>query len=323
MAFIGLHLPSFTFAGVEPADLFPRILDIAATAEASGFSALSVMDHFHQIAPQGTPDEPMLEAYTTLAAIAARTSRVELLTLVTGVVYHNPAHLAKQVTTLDVISGGRAILGIGAAWNEEEARAYGFDFPPVGRRLDRLEDAVQICRSMFDSESTTFEGRHYMASGAINVPRPLRDRVPIMIGGGGERRTLRLVARHADQCNVIGDPPTVRHKLEVLRGHCEAEGRDPGDIVKTAHAGIVVIDETEAAVQRRLQDLSASPPPMLSGLDAGQLRQRLVSGTPDQVAERLRAYRDAGADGITMSIRQVWELRLVELAASAARAAFS
>jgi F420-dependent oxidoreductase-like protein len=323
MAFIGLHLPSFTFAGVEPAGLFPRILDIAATAEASGFSALSVMDHFHQIGPQGTPDEPMLEAYTTLAAIAARTSRVELLTLVTGVVYHNPAHLAKQVTTLDVISGGRAILGIGAAWNEEEARAYGFDFPPVGRRLDRLEEAVQICRSMFDSESTTFEGRYHLAAGAINMPRPLRDRVPIMIGGGGERRTLRLVARHADQCNVIGDPPTVRHKLDVLRGHCEAEGRDPAEIVKTAHAGIVVIDESEAEVRRRLQDLSASPPPMLRGLDAGQLRQRLVSGTPDQVAERLRAYRDAGAEGITMSIRQVWELRLVELAASAAQAAFS
>jgi F420-dependent oxidoreductase-like protein len=323
MAFIGLHLPSFTFAGVEPAGLFPRVLDIAATAEASGFSALSVMDHFHQIGPQGTPDEPMLEAYTTLAAIAARTSRVELLTLVTGVVYHNPAHLAKQVTTLDVISGGRAILGIGAAWNEEEARAYGFDFPPVGRRLDRLEEAVQICRSMFDSESTTFEGRYHLAAGAINMPRPLRDRVPIMIGGGGERRTLRLVARHADQCNVIGDPPTVRHKLDVLRGHCEAEGRDPAEIVKTAHAGIVVIDESEAEVRRRLQDLSASPPPMLRGLDAGQLRQRLVSGTPDQVAERLRAYRDAGAEGITMSIRQVWELRLVELAASAAQAAFS
>jgi F420-dependent oxidoreductase-like protein len=281
------------------------------------------MDHFHQIGPQGTPDEPMLEAYTTLAAIAARTSRVELLTLVTGVVYHNPAHLAKQVTTLDVISGGRAILGIGAAWNEEEARAYGFDFPPVGRRLDRLEEAVQICRSMFDSESTTFEGRYHLAAGAINMPRPLRDRVPIMIGGGGERRTLRLVARHADQCNVIGDPPTVRHKLDVLRGHCEAEGRDPAEIVKTAHAGIVVIDESEAEVRRRLQDLSASPPPMLRGLDAGQLRQRLVSGTPDQVAERLRAYRDAGAEGITMSIRQVWELRLVELAASAAQAAFS
>ncbi|MBO0686415.1 MAG: LLM class flavin-dependent oxidoreductase, partial [Candidatus Dormibacteraeota bacterium] len=158
MTYIGLHVPSFTFPGVEPAGLFPRLVDIATTAESSGFTALSVMDHFHQIAPQGPPEEPMLEAYTALGGIAARTLKLELLTLVAGVIYHNPAHLAKQVTTLDVISGGRAILGIGGAWNEEESRAYGFEFPPVGRRLDRLEEAVQICRSMFDSQITEFEG---------------------------------------------------------------------------------------------------------------------------------------------------------------------
>jgi F420-dependent oxidoreductase-like protein len=320
MSYIGLHVPSFTFPGVEPAGLFPRVLEIAATAEASGFTALSVMDHFHQIAPQGPPDEPMLDAYTALAAIAARTSRLQLLTLVSGVIYHNPAQLAKQVTTLDVISQGRAILGIGGAWNEEEARAYGFEFPPVGRRLDRLEEAVQICRSMFDSETTEFEGHYYRAEGALNVPRPLR-RVPIMIGGGGERRTLRLVARYADLCNVVGNAETVRRKMEVLGEHCQAEGRDPGDIVKTAHAGIVVIDETEAGVTRRLEALSASPPPALRGLDAAQLRRRLVSGTPDEVAERVRAYVEAGVDGMTMSVRGVWELRPVELLAQAVRAA--
>jgi F420-dependent oxidoreductase-like protein len=323
MAFIGLHLPYFTFPEVEPVDLFPRIVEIAATAEASGFTALSVMDHFHQIGPQGEPREPMLEAYTTLAGIAARTSRVELLTLVTGVVYHNPAHLAKQVTTLDVISGGRAVLGIGGAWYEAEARAYGFDFPPIGRRLDRLEEAVQICRSMFDSESTDFEGRYYQAAGALNMPRPLRDRVPILIGGGGERRTLRLVACYADRWNVVGDPTVFRQKLDVLRGHCEAVGREPDDIVKTAHAGIVVVGESDAEVRRRLQVIVESPPPNLRGLDVDQLRQRLVSGTPDEVAERLRAYRDAGVDGVTMSIRGVAELRPVELAAQAAQAAFA
>jgi F420-dependent oxidoreductase-like protein len=322
MPYLGLHVPSFTFPGVQPAGLFARVAEIATTAEASGFTALSVMDHFHQIAPQGAPDEPMLDAYTTLAAIAARTSRVDLLTLVAGVVYHNPAHLAKQVTTLDVISGGRAILGIGAAWNEEEARAYGFDFPPIGERLDRLEDAVRICRAMFDSPSASVEGRHHRVAGALNVPRPLR-RVPILIGGGGERRTLRLVARHADLCNVIGDAATVRHKLEVLDGHCAAEGRDPGDIVRTAHVGIVVVDETGAGVRRRLEALAASPPPMLRGLDADQLRQRLVAGTPDEVAERLRAFRDAGADGITMSVRGASELGPVELAGQATVAAFS
>jgi F420-dependent oxidoreductase-like protein len=322
MAFIGLHVPFFTFPEVEPGDLFPRILEIAETAEESGFTALSVMDHFHQIGAQGSPREPMLEAYTTLAAIAARTSRLELLTLVTGVVYHNAAHLAKQVTTLDVISGGRAVLGIGGAWFEEEARAYGFDFPPIGQRLDRLEEAVQICRSMFDSESTDFAGRYYRVEGALNVPRPLRDRVPILVGGGGERRTLRLVARHADRWNVVGGPAVFRQKLDVLRGHCEAEGRDPGDIVKTAHAGIVVVDENDAGVRRRLEALSASPPPNLRGQDADQLRRSLVAGTPDEVTERLRGYLDAGADGFTMSIRGVSELRPVELAARAALAAF-
>jgi F420-dependent oxidoreductase-like protein len=321
MRFLGLHLPSFSFAGVDAAGLFPRIVEIAATAERCGFTALSVMDHFHQIAPHGEPDEPMLEAYTTLGAIAARTERIDLLTLVTGVIYHNPAHLAKTVTTLDVISGGRAILGIGAAWNDEESRAYGFEFPPIGERLDRLEEAVRICRAMLDAPTTTVEGRHHRVRGAHNIPRPVRARVPILIGGNGERRTLRLVARHADLCNVIGDAATVRHKLEVLAEHCEAEGRDMADIVKTAHAGTVVIDETEAGVRRRLESLAASPPPLLRGLDVEQLSRQLVAGTPDQVTERLHEFIDAGADGLTLRICDVEDLEPIELVATAARGA--
>ena len=321
MAYIGLHVPAFTHPGVPPRELFARLFEIASTAEASGFTALSVMDHFHQIGPQGSPDEPIPEAYTTLADIAARTSRLELLTLVAGVVYHNPAKLAKQVTTIDLISGGRAILGIGGAWFEQEADAYGFDFPPIGERLSRLEDAVRICRAMFDAPCSTVEGRYYRVEGAFNVPRPLR-RMPVMIGGGGERRTLRLVARHADLCNVIGDAATVRHKLDVLRSHCEAEGRDPDDIVKTAHAGIVVADEDEAGPRRRLEALAADPPPVLHGLDADQLRRRLVCGSSDEIAERLRGIREAGADGITMSIRGVHELGPIEMVARAATAVF-
>lgn len=321
-SYIGLHVPSFMFPGVAPAGLFPRVLEIAERAERSGFTALSVMDHLHQIAPQGPQTDPMLEAYAALAGIAARTARLRLLTLVTGITYHNPARLAKQVTTLDVISGGRAILGIGAAWFEEEHRAYGFAFPPIGERMDRLEEAVRICRSMFDNPVTEFHGRHYRADGAINEPRPLQERLPILIGGGGERRTLRLVARHADLWNVVGSVEVARQKLAVLRQHCEAQGRDPAEIVKTAHAGIVVIDETEAGVSRRLEELAASPPPMLQGLDADALRRRLVSGTPDQVTERLRQFRDAGMDGITFSIRGVADLYPIELAAGAAAAAF-
>lgn len=321
--YIGLHVPNFTYPGVDSSTLFARVLDIAATAERSGFTALSVMDHFHQIAPQGQPDEPMLEAYAALAGIAARTERLRLLTLVTGITYHNPAHLAKQVTTLDVISRGRAIFGVGAAWNEEESRAYGFEFPPIGRRLDRLEEAVQIARSMFDDEVTEFEGTYYQVRGAINVPPPVQARLPILIGGGGERRTLRLVARYADLCNVLSDRDAIAHKLDVLRGHCEAEGRDIAQIVKTAHAGIVVVDETEAAVRRRLETLAAAPPPMLRGLSATEIGQRLVAGTPEQVTERLRAYLAMGLDGVTFSVAGAYDLEPVAMAGTAAAAAFA
>jgi F420-dependent oxidoreductase-like protein len=320
MRYLGLHVSNFSFAGVEPAGLFPRLVEIATTAERSGFTAFSVMDHFHQIAPHGEPDQPMLESYTTLGGIAARTERLQLLTLVTGVIYRNPAHVAKTVTTLDVISGGRAILGIGAAWNEEESHAYGFEFPPIGERFDRLEEALRICRSMFDAPTSTFEGRHYRVEGAHNIPRPLRARVPILIGGNGERRTLRLVARHADLCNVIGDAATVRHKLAVLGEHCATEGRDITEIMKTAHAA-VVIDETDAGVRRQLESLAASPPPMLRGLDVEQLSRQLIAGTPDRVTERLHEFMEAGADGLTLKVFNVEELQPIELAAAAAQAA--
>jgi len=327
--FVGLHVPSFTFPGVDGAGLFPRLAEIAATAERSGFTALSVMDHFHQIAPAGQPDEPMLEAYTTLGGLAARTERLQLYTLVTGVVYHNPAHLAKSVTTLDTLSCGRAMLGIGAAWNEEESRAYGFEFPPIGERMNRLEEALLICRAMFDNPTATFEGRYHRIDGAINMPRPVRARVPILIGGSGERRTLRLVARHADLCNVIGwaaggedgGPAVVRRKMEILGDHCSAEGRDIADIVKTATIGIMVIDETDAGVRRQLESIAASPPPGLRGLDVDTLSRVLPTGTPDRVAERLREVIDAGLDGVTFSVHAVHDLERIELAAAAARVA--
>ena len=316
--FLDLHVASFSFDGAGGAGLFPRLAEIATTAERSGFTALSLMDHVHQIAPHGDPDEPMLEAYTALGGIAASTERLELLTLVTGVIYHNPAHLAKKVATLDVISGGRAILGIGAAWNEDESRAYGFEFPPIGERMNRLEEALRICRAMLDAPTAEVEGRYYRVAGAHNVPRPVRDRVPILVGGGGERRTLRLVARHADMCNILGDPATLRHKLEVLGEHCAAEGRDIGEIVKTAHAGTVVIDETDAGVRRRLEAFAASAPPLLRGLGVDDLSQRLVAGTPDRVTERLRELLEAGADGLTMRVANVEDLGPIELAAAAA-----
>src|SRR5271166_4865708 len=223
----GLQIPNFT-VGETPGALFDGVVAMATAAEEAGFDSVWVMDHFYQLPPLGGPSQPMLDSYTLLGALAARTSRVRLGTMVTGVTYRNPAHLAKIVTTLDVISAGRAILGIGAAWYDVEHEGLGFDFPPAGQRLDRLEEALQICRAMFSQDGPSFEGRHYRVREARNVPPPVQEGgPPILVGGGGEKRTLNLVARYADMCNLFGDAATIAHKVDVLRGHCEAVRRDP------------------------------------------------------------------------------------------------
>jgi F420-dependent oxidoreductase-like protein len=230
---LGLQIPNFTFPGVADADMFETISAIATTADGSGFDSLWVMDHLYQIGVVGPREDPMLEAYTLLGALAGRTEQVALGTMVTGVTYRNPALLAKIVTTLDIVSSGRAILGIGAAWNDDEHAGYGYDFPPAGERLDRLEEALQICRAMFTEPAPTFEGRHYRVRQVLNNPKPIRGRIPILVGGGGEKRTLRLVAQYGDACNVFGDAEGVRHKLDVLERHCAEVGRDPAEITKT------------------------------------------------------------------------------------------
>ncbi|MEW6476644.1 MAG: LLM class F420-dependent oxidoreductase [Actinomycetota bacterium] len=230
---LGLQIPNFTFPGVADADLFETVAGIATTAESNGFDSVWVMDHLYQIEMVGPKEDAMLEGYTLLAALAARTQRASLGTMVTGVTYRNPALLAKIVTTLDVVSSGRAILGIGAAWNEDEHAGYGYDFPSAKERLDRLEEALQINRAMFTEPTPSFEGRYYRISNVLNNPKPIRGRIPVLIGGGGEKRTLRLVARYGDACNLFGDPDTVRHKLDVLERHCADVGRDPAEITKT------------------------------------------------------------------------------------------
>ena len=235
---LGLQIPSFTFPGVADADLFETVAGIATTAEAHGFDSVWVMDHLYQIGVVGPREDPMLEAYTLLGALAARTQQIALGTMVTGVTYRNPALLAKIVTTLDIISSGRAILGIGAAWNDDEHAGYGFDFPSAGERLDRLEEALQINRAMFSEPAPSFQGRHYRIHEVLNNPKPIRGRIPVLIGGGGEKRTLRLVAQYGDACNLFGDAAAVRHKLDVLERHCADVGRDPAEITKTALATV-------------------------------------------------------------------------------------
>jgi F420-dependent oxidoreductase-like protein len=228
----GLQIPRFTWPG-GPGETRDRLTALAAAAEEAGFTSIWVMDHFLQIPPVGRHWEDMLDSYTTLAFLAARTESARLGTMVTGVTYRNIAHLAKIVATLDVLSGGRAICGIGAAWFEREHRAYGWEFPPVSQRYRQLEDALELLPIMWGKGAPAFSGRTIEVAEAVCYPRPLQEKVPILVGGSGERRTLRLVARHADACNLFGDPETVRHKVEVLQRHCADEGRDPDEITVT------------------------------------------------------------------------------------------
>jgi F420-dependent oxidoreductase-like protein len=229
---LGLHIPDYTWPG-GPASLGHDLARVGRAAEEAGFDRVSVMDHFFQIGHLGPPEHEMLEAYTTLGYLAAHTSRVKLLTLVTGVVYRQPGLLAKIITTLDVLSGGRAMLGIGAAWNEEEARGLGLRFPPIKERFELLEDALRICLQMWGDDEGPLTGTHAKLERTLNSPQALsRPHPPILIGGSGERKTLRLVARYAQACNLFPGPD-LDHKLDVLRQHCEAEGRDYDEIEKT------------------------------------------------------------------------------------------
>lgn len=285
MTRFGLQLANFSL-GVPDTALFDTVVDLAVAGEESGFSSLWVMDHLYQLPGLGGEDQPMLEAYTLLGALAARTRTVQLGTLVTGVTYRNPALLAKEVTTLDVISGGRAILGIGAAWHDIEHVAFGFDYPADRERLDRLEEALQICRGMLTQEVTTFTGAHYRVEKVKNVPRPIRaGGIPIMVGGGGEKRTLRLVAQYADACNITGDLDTVRHKLDVLRHHCADVGRDPAEVTTTHVGALFLVDTPKQSVETR---------EMVTGLAGEEFVAACTIGDEDQVVDQVAALLDAG-----------------------------
>jgi F420-dependent oxidoreductase-like protein len=232
---VGLHISDFTWDG-GAAQLAPRLADIAQRAERGGVDRISVMDHVWQIGHIGPPEHEMLEAYTALGWLAAKTERVKLLTVVTAVVYREPGLLAKAITTLDVLSGGRAILGLGAAWNEDESRGLGLLFPPLKERFERLEEALQIVKQMWSDSEKPYEGKHYQLARTLNSPQALSSpHPPILIGGSGEKKTLRLVAQYADSCNIFAhDPAEAARKLDVLRQRCSEVGRDYDEIEKTA-----------------------------------------------------------------------------------------
>jgi F420-dependent oxidoreductase-like protein len=311
----GLQIPNFTYPGITPATLFERVAAITTTAEDAGFDAVMVMDHFYQLPLIGAPELEMLESYTLLGALAARTERLLLGTLVTGVTYRNPAILAKIVTTLDVVSKGRAFLGIGAAWFEEEHRGLGVEFPPAGMRLDMLEEAVQICRAMFRDERPTFSGQHFHTESALNSPPPVRaGGPPIMIGGQGEKRTARLVAQYADMWNCNSGFDELPRKLDALAAHCAEVGRDPASINKTPLGSLMLADTMEGAVAKRDALLAArgfqwdTLPPEFQA----QLSARFVVGDPDSVGEQVRALLDLGLDGVVFNMpADGWSLEAV------------
>jgi F420-dependent oxidoreductase-like protein len=288
--FFGYHMPNFTFPDVPPDRQFDRVVELAQAAEAAGFGLVTVMDHFYQIRGVGPETDPMLEAYSTLAGIAARTKTVRLGTLVSGVTYRNPATLAKTVTTLDVISGGRAILGLGAAWNEDEHAGYGVDFPAIGERMDRLDEALTIAKAMFTQDRPSFTGRFYRIDRALNVPKPIQPGGPkILVGGGGEQRTLKIAAQHADMTHWFPlGLEMLRHKTAVLERHCESIGRDPATIQRTMATPVLL-----AANARDAERVLATLPP--------ERRAHVKPGTPEQAAEGLRPYLDAGFSGFTFN----------------------
>jgi F420-dependent oxidoreductase-like protein len=313
---VGLQIPNFNAVASEPGELLPRLTAIAKTAEDSGFDTIYVMDHLHQIRGVGPEEDWMLEGNATLAALAAVTSKAHLGLMVGGITYRNPALMAKIITTIDVLSGGRAILGIGAAWFEGEHLAYGYDFPPLGERFERLEDGLRIFRAMFtEAGRATVKGKHHHIDGAYNNPKPLRGDLPILIGGSGEKKTLRMVAQYADASNVFGDPEKIKHLMGVLDAHCERLGRDPKAIKRTK-LGVLVIADTHEAAQ-------AKAAPLREHMPAEQFDAVVLAGDPDGIAEQVAAHRAAGLDGILVSLPDVGDLETLELAGKTLAAAMT
>jgi F420-dependent oxidoreductase-like protein len=243
---LAIHNPSFTYPG-GPENIASVLAATARAAEEGGADQFTLMDHWFQIAPIGPPEQEMLEGYSGLAFVAAHTERIRLGLLVTGVTYRHPGLLAKTVTTLDVLSEGRAQLGIGAAWFEEEHDALGVPYPPIAERFERLEEAIQICFQMWSDNDGPYQGKHYQLGETMCSPRPVQQPRPtLLIGGSGEKKTLRLVAKYADACNLFGgEPEAIEHKLDVLKGHCENEGRDYGEIEKTIIFGGNPLDDVD------------------------------------------------------------------------------
>lgn len=296
MTRLGYQIPNFTYPGVAPEQLFGTVVAQAVEAENSGFDTVLVMDHFYQLPMLGSPDFAMLECYTLLAALAQHTSRARLSALVTGNTYRNPTLLAKTVTALDIVSGGRAQLGIGAGWFELEHDSLGFEFGTFTDRFEKLEEALQIILPMLRGEPVTFEGTRYTVRDAINSPAPL-GRIPVLIGGGGEKKTLRMVAQYADESNLICGVDEIPRKLAALDEHCERLGRDRSQITVTYQTSVCCAPTREEA-EAEAEAYLASRPADVQAMARG----RVAIGTPDEIAERFQALLATGIDGFTVNM---------------------
>jgi F420-dependent oxidoreductase-like protein len=286
---LGYQIPNYTYPDTPVEQLFDTVVTQAREAEAAGFDTVLVMDHFYQLPGIGAPENAMLECYTTLGALATATSSVQLSALVTGNTYRNPPMLAKTVTTLDVVSHGRAILGIGAGWFEKEHHEFGYEFGSFGERFEKLEEALQIIGPMLRGEQPTFSGTWYRVEHALNNPR-VRPAIPIMLGGGGEQKTFRLAAQFADHMNIICDRQDVPRKVAALRQRCEEAGRDPSTL-PTSVLAMVLLAESDAQTQAILTQV---PP---------ERRGRVFIGAPAQIAEQLHTdLVEAGIGGVTLNL---------------------
>lgn len=292
----GLQLPRFDFEGET--GVGDTLATIAVQAEEAGFTSIWVMDHFQQIPQVGRPWDPMLDSYTTLGFLAGVTSKVRLGTLVTGITYRNVAHLGKIIATLDVLSGGRANCGLGAAWFAQEHTDYGWEFPPIGERYDILEDALELLPLLWGPGQPAFDGRVIKIPKAICYPRPVQDRIPVLVGGSGETKTLRLVARHADACNLFGEADIVARKVDVLRGHCATEGRDIDDISVT-QLGSVLVGTDEADVSARVAAFAPD------GVNPHDVANRFNAATVDDHIGRFRELADAGVQQAIVSMPDI------------------
>jgi F420-dependent oxidoreductase-like protein len=298
MTRLGYQIPNFTYPGVAPADIFDHVVAQAKAAEAAGYDRVFVMDHFYQLPQIGAADEPMFECYAMLSALAQHTKRVGLSALVTCNTYRNPALLAKAVTTLDHVSNGRATLGIGCGWFEKEHVGLGFEFGTFTDRFEKLEEALQIIVPMLRGERPTFSGRHYQVTEAINSPQPI-SRIPIMIGGQGEKKTLRMVAQYADESSLVGSNADIPRKLDVLAAHCERLGRDRSEITVTKLQMIAVAPTQEEldADFRAMADVKG-----WSDTQIEAAKKALITGDPDTVGRILEDAIAKGLDGLAVDL---------------------